>query len=994
MYSKKSNCKKLLSSFLKNACIVSAFLFCISISAQDKKNANQKNHHVFTCGAHQTPDVNSIQRTEIRKTDAVLPEHIVELESLSGAGHVIYLDFDGEPIDQTTYASPYDWTNEEITKIWEIVAEDFAPFNINVTTKRELYDALPNHKKVMAIFTSIYDVSVTGIGGAAGLDSFSSTGDNNHAWIYIKDGNTASHEVGHTMGLNHDTYTEGSVILDQYYDGHNNWGPIMGSGYREVKQWSKGEYTGAGNTEDDLAIIASDKNGFGYRADDHSDLINKATAIVPDAQGNVIITRNKGVIGKNTDKDVFSFTTIGGEVELFFRSPFKKVIGFWDNSNLNIKVRLLDSNGTEIMYSDPEGLEANITTNLQAGTYYLEIDGVGEGENPSIGYSDYASLGHYVISGKYPIDTEETQTPSNPTNLVVSNITQTSLTLAWEASTDNTAVEGYEVYRDNQLIANVEGTSVEISGLSRDTFYDLKVRAKDVLGNASGFTTITIRTAEIPSEPKNLKAFDITTGSLTLSWTKSIDYTEVVEYNVYQNNELIGVVNGTTYDVTGLNFGTNYSFKVAAKDALGNLSDFSFLTVRTGEYCKIGFNREFTDDISRVQLEDIDNTSSNSPGYEDYTHLSATLTKGTNHTITISPEWFGTIYEEGYSVWIDYNRDGDFEDEGEQIFTKTPTKDTSISGDFMIPNHALNGSTRIRIAMKSGGIPESCETLDYGEVEDYTVNIIEGVAPTCTDGIQNGDETGIDCGGPSCAPCLNDGTVVYVDIDDITTNSTLTWNPFRIEVGDNDSFGAWYSGNTIRLIASDKKIICEGTTSNITFLGEGVEVGTSNNFVSDSHSFILSSSTYTSWNSKSGYIGFSFKINGATHYGWFYATVSANGSSYTIEDYAYNTTAGQSLITKRQNTAATKNLSASETNTKVSAYPNPFETSFILDVSQLKEDRFNVKIYSILGEEIFSQEYNEKENSIAIGKEITLPGIYLVKVLTPTNSETLQIVKH
>ncbi len=1196
MESKKVNHKKLIRSFLKKAYILGALWFCVSASAQDEKTINTNNHHRFSCGVHQTPGVNSIQRTEIKKGDAVLPENIVELESLPGANHVIYLDFDGEPHDSDgPYFTPYDWTNEEITKVWEIVAEDYAPFNINVTTKRELYDVLPNNKRVKVIFTSISDVSVTGVGGTASLDTFG-TDSPGHPIIYVKDGNTASHEVGHTMGLDHDTYTdESGKKIDEYYDGHNNWGAIMGGGFGEVEQWSKGEYNSAGNKEDDLAIIARDKNGFGYRTDDHGDVPNQATVIVPDTQGNVIVSRNKGIIEKNTDKDVFSFTTIGGDVELFFRSPFKKVIGFWDNSNLNIKVRLLDSNGTEIMYSDPEGLEANITTNLQAGTYYLEIDGVGEGENPSVGYSDYASLGHYVISGKYPIDPTETEAPSTPTNLVASNITQTSLTIEWEASVDNTAVEGYEIFKGNQLLTTVEGTSGKIKGLSRDTTYELKVRAKDIIGNLSGFSTLTIRTAEIPSGPTDLKAFDITTGSLTLSWTKSIDYTEVVAYNIYKNDELIGAVNDTSYNVTGLNFGTDYLFKIAAKDAIGNLSELSSLNIRTGAYCKNGFNLEFTEDINHVQLGEIDNTSNGSPGYEDYTNLSTTLSKGINHTIIITPFWSGAVYEEGYSVWIDYNQDGDFEDEGEQVWAQAPTKDSSVSGDFVVPNNALNGSTRMRVAMKAGGIPKSCEALDYGEVEDYTViisnettctdgiqngdetgvdcggsscepcqveitycdmkgnnsnddnitnitfaginktssdttagyhnytdnvanvakgasenmivtfqgwsggnddevyvwidwnqdgdftdadekfegtgtgtsrtvtivtpntasngatrmrvvlgyentdganactnirygevedytiTINEGVTPTCTDGIQNGnetgidcggdscepcivaatcddgiqngDETGIDCGGTSCAPCVTSETVVYVDMDDKTANSSSTWNTFRIEVGDNQSFGVWRSANTIRLVTYGKDIVCEGATNHITFLNEGVEVGANSNFVADGNSHIVSSSSHTSWNGKSGYIGFTFKINGATHYGWFYATVSNDGTSYTIKDYAYNTTGGQGLITKRPTTLASSLLSSPEINNKVNVYPNPFTESLTLDVSRLPEERFVIKMFNTLGEEIFSNEYDKNTNSVTIGNEITLLGVYFVKISTATYSETLQVIK-
>ena len=91
--------------------------------------------------------------------------------------------------------------------------------------------------------------------------------------------------------------------------------------------------------------------------------------------------------------------------------------------------------------------------------------------------------------------------------------------------------------------------------------------------------------------------------------------------------------------------------------------------------------------------------------------------------------WTGTVYAEGYSVWIDYNQDNDFLDAGEQVFTQAATTTTPVSGSFTVPGTALAGNTRMRVSMKYNGIPTSCETFSYGEVEDYTVNIIAPSVP-------------------------------------------------------------------------------------------------------------------------------------------------------------------------------------------------------------------------------------------------------------------------
>ncbi|NQY05815.1 MAG: T9SS type A sorting domain-containing protein, partial [Flavobacteriaceae bacterium] len=109
-----------------------------------------------------------------------------------------------------------------------------------------------------------------------------------------------------------------------------------------------------------------------------------------------------------------------------------------------------------------------------------------------------------------------------------------------------------------------------------------------------------------------------------------------------------------------------------------------------------------------------------------------------NQSITVTPTWTGTVYAEGYSVWIDYNQDGDFTDSGEQVWTQSATTSTPVSGSFTVPTSATEGATRMRVSMKYNAIPTSCESFTYGEVEDYTVNITTsggGCGSGCSGGI-------------------------------------------------------------------------------------------------------------------------------------------------------------------------------------------------------------------------------------------------------------------
>ena len=155
------------------------------------------------------------------------------------------------------------------------------------------------------------------------------------------------------------------------------------------------------------------------------------------------------------------------------------------------------------------------------------------------------------------------------------------------------------------------------------------------------------------------------------------------------------------------------------------------------QYCASQGDSVADEYISRVQVGSI-NKSSGAQLYSDFTSTSTDLSKGTSYTITVTPTWTGTTYSEGFAAWIDYNNDGDFSDTGELIFSKAASTATSASGSFTVPSGALTGETRLRVSMKYNGVPTPCETFDYGEVEDYTVNIETGGTnpPSgCTNGI-------------------------------------------------------------------------------------------------------------------------------------------------------------------------------------------------------------------------------------------------------------------
>ncbi|CAM2884401.1 glycosyl hydrolase family 18 protein [Paenibacillus sediminis] len=176
----------------------------------------------------------------------------------------------------------------------------------------------------------------------------------------------------------------------------------------------------------------------------------------------------------------------------------------------------------------------------------------------------------------------DTAPPSAPANLVSTGKTSNSVSLSWNASTDNVGVTSYLVYNGSTLAATVSGTSGTVSGLSASTTYTFTVKASDAAGNVSGSSNaVTVTTnapqqdTTAPSAPTNLSVTSKTSTSVTLSWTASTDNVGVTGYDIYNGSVLAASVTGTSATISGLTASTSYTFTVKAKDAAGNISGAS-----------------------------------------------------------------------------------------------------------------------------------------------------------------------------------------------------------------------------------------------------------------------------------------------------------------------------------------------------------------------------------------------------------------------------------
>ena len=342
-----------------------------------------------------------------------------------------------------------------------------------------------------------------------------------------------------------------------------------------------------------------------------------------------------------------------------------------------------------------------------------------------------------------------------------------------------------------------------------------------------------------PTTPTGLAASGLTSSTANLNWNAVPGGTYEVRYRETGTTTWTTVAaGGNALTLTGLSPLTSYEAQVRTACTGGSNSPYSgsvnFTTTEVQlNYCSSNGNNVSDEYIGRVQVGSIDNTSGVDPsGYTDFTSISTDLTLSTGYTITITPTWTGTIYAEGYAAWIDYNKDGDFEDAGEQLFSQSPTTSTPISGSFTVPAGATQGTTRMRVSLKYNGIPTPCESFTYGEVEDYTINIVAGTPDTQA---------------PTTPTNLNSTNIATSSFDVSWTASTDNIGVFGYNVylngsldGTTTSTGYSFSGlsaNTSYTVAVEAYDAASNTSGQASTNVTTLDVGTCTNVTINSNDF-------------------------------------------------------------------------------------------------------------------------------------------------------------
>lgn len=337
------------------------------------------------------------------------------LNSLPSASATIFLDFDGHTVTGTSwnyngpiFCAPSGLTETQITTIFNRVAEDYRPFNVNITTDSTKFLAAPYNKRMRVIETTSWEWYGQA-GGVAFMNSFT-WGDDSPCFVFTNLLNyhpkniaeATSHEAGHTLNLQHQSVYNASCVKTNEYNtgtgtGEIGWAPIMGAGYyQNLTLWNSGKSSiHCDSIQNDLTVITT-SNGFGFRADEFANTFAGST--------NVPLVNNQftvsGIITESTDQDMIQFSIPANGRFQLNAIPYN--VGS-DNagSNLDLQVTLYDGSQNQVsVYNPGTLLHSVIDTNLNAGSYFLKIEGRGNIYAPN-----YASLGSYSLSANLTVST-------------------------------------------------------------------------------------------------------------------------------------------------------------------------------------------------------------------------------------------------------------------------------------------------------------------------------------------------------------------------------------------------------------------------------------------------------------------------------------------------------------------------------------------------------------------------------------------------------------
>jgi serine protease len=592
-----------------------------------------------------------------------------------------------------------------------------------------------------------------------------------------------------------------------------------------------------------------------------------------------------------------------------------------------------------------------------------------------------------------------------PFGINVTGVIDTTATLTW-LSTDSTLQTNLR-WRMTGDTAWTEVDSalspVIFNGLLACTQYEFQLQ--DICADTtSGFTALFVfKTDGCCEAPKDVAASEITDTSALVSWNF------VLAANSY--NLLLTSAEDTVLfeGLTGLELAlhlepcTDYGVRLQTVCDTG-LTDFGtlieFTTLGCGActdqvYCLSNSENATSEWIANVTVAGINNSSGSDGGYGDFTGISTDLTTFQAYDISLTPGFSSFGFNEWFKVWIDFNQDGDFDDPGEDAFNAGGTTQSTINGLLIVPGNALPGLTRMRVVMKWNVEPlgPCVENFDFGEVEDYCVNIVEGTPPDCVtpDG-------------------LGASNITY-------TGATLIWNPTDDAINYSVRFRKTGTLPWTPVAATGTSVSIQNLQACIEFEFQVRSncVGTESDW---SESFEFTTECYPPcidvptgldtvdvtefnaklfWNATPNAQNYRIRYKKATDQNWLLQL--SNTTSFTLtgltECTNYECTVQALCLGNQESefadvfTFKTECLIATHDRSgdleAVTVFPNPFTSSLTVGFTLLKQQAVTIELFDARGQLVFGKtgDFAGGSNQIIITENVTgyLPdGVYLVKM--------------
>ncbi|AZA80865.1 hypothetical protein C1637_11355 [Chryseobacterium lactis] len=374
---------------------------------------------------------------------------------------------------------------------------------------------------------------------------------------------------------------------------------------------------------------------------------------------------------------------------------------------------------------------------------------------PATTYEVQVAANCGISNGTFtPISVFTTRCDPTPPTITVSAVTANSALVTWNPTIAGVSYTmrwrkvGVTTWPNPDIsLPSAPANTYTFSGLDPYTTYEVQIAnqckgetAWNPYSNPAVFTTE--RTCEIP--PPGLTITQLLPTSAEIKWDPFPGATYILRYRKVGIPSWTNIsVNTNNYTLTGLMELTKYEMQVAnvCNGTPGAFTPLYYFTTPTVIYCTMASGGSASEHIAKVTVKPngkpIMENASGASTYTDYSGIPKALIEviqgSTDNEIVIEKKWTGSTYNEGIAVWIDFNRNGEF-DINEKVFSSPPNKTTPVSGKFNIPVDAVLSMTAhkyviMRVAMERDGIPVSCLNFKNGEVEDYAVKISGRVVP-------------------------------------------------------------------------------------------------------------------------------------------------------------------------------------------------------------------------------------------------------------------------